>query len=78
MRGAASSERTSKKKYKTKTTNDKIQKNPNTTKASRAELAAELAALGAVRLRGRWRAVDPAYVGQLLEVALLRCVRGFG
>jgi hypothetical protein len=39
--------------------------------ASRAELLAELARLHAVQLGGRWRLVDEAYLGSLLEMLIM-------
>ncbi len=39
--------------------------------ASPGELRAALEELGAVAVGGRWRMVDPGYLGQLLEVMLL-------
>jgi hypothetical protein len=39
--------------------------------ASRAELLAELHRLHAVKLAGRWRLVDEAYLGALLEMLVM-------
>ena len=41
------------------------------TQASPEQLLAALAAEGALLLRGRWRAVDRTYLGELLEHLLL-------
>jgi len=46
------------------------------TQASPKELQAELAAVGAVELAGHWRSVDADYLGQLLELIILRQALG--
>jgi len=40
--------------------------------ASSKEILAELAGMGAVELDGVWQSVDVGYLGQLLELVILR------
>ncbi len=40
--------------------------------ASRQQILSELHSVHAIELDGVWRSVDPAYLGQLLELVILK------